>query len=82
MDQDETTMVKIFVFMPDEAVNVWRPIDAERISGDLFRIVSPDPDPEDEIWEFKSGEIVRCEERAFEDGVRGLAVVARVEQAV
>ena len=32
-------MVKIVVFMSNKAVNVWRPIDAELISGGLYEKV-------------------------------------------
>jgi hypothetical protein len=75
-------MTQIYVFMPEEAVHTWRPVDAEIVGPGLFRIVSPDPDPDDEAWEFKCGDVVRCEERAFEGGKRGLVAIERVERPV
>ena len=74
---DGRIMTEIFVFMPEEGVDVWRPVDAEAVGPCLFRIVSPDPDPEDEVWEFKSGDVVRCEERALAGGRRLVAVSKR-----
>lgn len=58
-------MSQIYVFMPEEAVDTWRPVDAENVGAGIYLIVSADPDPEDEVWEFKSGDLVRCEERRF-----------------
>ena len=68
------TSVTIYVCMPEEAVDVWRPVDAEIVSPGVFRITSPAPDPADEVWEFKSGDLVRCEMRRLEDGEHLVAV--------
>lgn len=51
----------IYVYLPDEAVDVWRPVIAERLGPDLFRIA--DSVPEDEQWEFLPGQMVRVRER-------------------
>lgn len=75
-------MTQIFVFMPAEAVHTWRPVDAENVGPGIYRIVSADPDPEDEVWEFKCGDVVVCEERTFQGGGRGMVAVAKAEQAV
>jgi len=72
--------IQIYVELLDEAVNVWRPVDAEHIDGDKFRIVSNNPDPDDEHWQFKTGEIVRCRPRKFADGA-GLVAIERLESA-
>lgn len=53
-------MATIYVYMPDEAVEVWRPVEAEPV-GDAFRIVGGCPDGE--RWEFQPGDVVRCETR-------------------
>jgi hypothetical protein len=72
--------VRIYVELLDEAVDVWRPVDAEHICEDRFRIVSINPDPEDEHWQFKTGEVVRCRPRKFAEGA-GLVAMERVESA-
>jgi hypothetical protein len=73
-------MTEIFVFMLEEGTDVWRPVDAEMVGPGLFRIISQDPDPEDEVWEFKSGDVVRCEERLLSGGKR-LVAVAKYDQS-
>jgi hypothetical protein len=50
----------------DEGTKCWRPVSAEHVSEDLYRIV--DVVPEDEIWLFQPGEVVRCKERQFSEG--------------
>jgi hypothetical protein len=61
---------KVYVALLNEAVDVWRPVVAEPVAHDLYRLCGPMPD--DETWEFGPGEIVRCEERSFHDGTRHL----------
>ena len=51
----------IHVYLPEEAVDVWRPVAAEHLGGDLYRIV--DGPPSDEVWQFNQGDIVRCKLR-------------------
>ena len=57
----------------DENVDVWRPVQAERIDDESWRIVGPVP--EGEAWEFQPGEIVGLEERTFSEGAVGLVAV-------
>jgi hypothetical protein len=59
--------VKIFVELLDEGTKCWRPVSAERLSDDTYRIV--DTVPDEEIWRFQPGDIVRCKQRVFSDGV-------------
>jgi hypothetical protein len=56
MNQRET----IYVALLDEGIDVWRPVEAERLSPDRYRIVGPDYDPAVERWEFEPGAIVTC----------------------
>jgi hypothetical protein len=65
----------VYVALLDEGTAVWRPVAAERLGGDLYRLVGPVP--EDERWEFRPDEIVRCAQRKFSGGEQVLAVVAR-----
>ena len=71
--------ITIFVALLEEGTAVWRPVQAEALGKDLFRIVSRNPDPEDEHWEFSSGEIVRCVRKALhgERAAVHLVAVAR-----
>lgn len=50
--------VTIYVQLLDEDVPVWRPVAAEPVEGDLYRIIGHPPDGEH--WPFVAGEVVRC----------------------
>ena len=72
----------VYVYLPDEAVDVWRPVQAEPLGKGRFRILSENEDPEDEKWEFGTGDIVCCVEKTLVEGttpVRCLVAVSRAE---
>ena len=71
---------QIYVALLDEGVDVWRPVDAERVQGDDYKLAGSVPDGEK--WEFQPGDVVRCHERTFADGHTGLCAFARVEHDV
>ena len=75
-----STIVPVLVELQDEGVDVWRPVHAERLPDGSYRIVTDNPDPEDEHWAFPTGSIVRCEERTF-DGKPQLVAVALARHA-
>jgi hypothetical protein len=54
-------MATVYVALLDENVGVWRPVQAEHVAGDLYRLTGEQPD--DEVWPFAIGDVVRCEER-------------------
>jgi len=56
----------IFVELIGEATPCWRPVEAEQLSDNSFRII--DAKPEDEIWKFDRGDVVRCKLDPFHDG--------------
>lgn len=60
---EEGNRVVIYVALLDEGTLVWRPVDAIALGNSLFQIVSENPDPDDEHWEFTTGDKVRCEQR-------------------
>jgi hypothetical protein len=66
----------IYVALLDEGTACWRPVQAINIDDHVFRIADQ-PIPEDELWEFRPGEIVRCDDYDFTDG-RHLRAFARV----
>jgi hypothetical protein len=44
-----------------EGVDVWRPVQAEQVTGSIYRIVSQPYDRHIETWEFGPGDRVVCE---------------------
>jgi hypothetical protein len=80
LDKDhwEEGFVRVIgVLMPleDEGTEVWRPVETQLLSDDRFEIIGPMPD--DEIWRYPPGSIVRCEVQKREGG-EALVAVARV----
>jgi hypothetical protein len=57
---------RIYVALLDEGVDVWRPVEAERLGPDIFRIIGDIP--EGESWAFQPGDIVRCREKQLSKG--------------
>jgi hypothetical protein len=47
--------------LPEEGPDVWRPVTAQPVLHDLYRLI--DAPPEGEVWEFKQGDTVRCRRR-------------------
>jgi hypothetical protein len=56
----------IFVELVNEGTECWRPVEAEQLSDSTFRIIGAKP--EDEIWKFDCGDVVRCKLRQFHNG--------------
>ncbi len=69
-------MDKIYIYLFNEGTDCWRPVDAKRLDNNCFEIMTVNPDPEDENWQFDTGAIVRCEERELSGG----KVLVAVEQ--
>ena len=55
----------IYVALLDEAVDVWRPVEAIEEQGH-YRL--PDTAPDGERWEFAPGSLVVCETRNLSEG--------------
>jgi hypothetical protein len=66
----------VYVYMTDEGVDVWRPVDAEVVERDVYRLLGAVPD--DEVWQFQPNELVRCETRWLSGG-DCLVAVERVQ---
>jgi hypothetical protein len=71
-------MQTIYVTLLGEGVSVWRPVWAEHVSGDCYRIVQK-VGPETERWEFPPGSMVRCAEKIFQDGKSRLVAFQAVD---
>ena len=55
---DSTT---IHIRLLDEGTDVFRPTEVLILGDELYRVLpTPDYDPEDEIWEFPPGSIIRA----------------------
>jgi len=65
----------IYVYLLDEGTDCWKPVSAEHLGNDVYRIISVNKDPEDERWEFGNGEVVRYRHRKLAGGLRMLALV-------
>jgi hypothetical protein len=61
----------IYVELLDEGTKCWRPVQAEQIDGELYRMVGEKP--EDEVWSFLTGDVVKCRKHTFQDGIGLLA---------
>jgi hypothetical protein len=57
----------IYVCLPDKGVNVWRPVKAMKIRNNVYKIVSENPNPEDERWQFITDDVVKCEIKALSE---------------
>jgi hypothetical protein len=68
--------VQVYVALIDEAVDVWRPVQARAVGDDVFELLGIVP-PE-ESWQFQPGARVRCDMRAFANGERGLVAYEQV----
>jgi hypothetical protein len=75
LNSESTKM--IHVALRDEGTDCWRPVKAEHVESDLFRIV--DVVPEDEQWAFQPENVVSCEQHEFNDGP-GLVTVEVVRK--
>ncbi len=56
-----TVTKKIYVALLNEGVDVWRPMRAEHLGGNVYRIVAQPYNREIESWQFEPGDEVVCE---------------------
>jgi hypothetical protein len=56
-----SSLIEIFVSLLDERVDVRRPVQAERLHGNVYRIVDQPYDRGIETWQFEPGDEVVCE---------------------
>jgi hypothetical protein len=65
----------IYVELLDEGTSCWRPVEASDLSNGRFQITGLQPDEEN--WQFKTGDIVACELKHFQNG-SGLVAYKKV----
>lgn len=70
----------VYVELLDEGVDAWRPVLAQPVSGDVYRLIGEIPDGE--TWLFAPGDIVKCETRILSgDAHRTGPVLVAIESA-
>lgn len=73
-------MRTIYIQLLDEGSIAYRPTLAEELGVNIFRVMPTDNyDPEDEVWEFLPGDVVKCQLEALSGsfGVQEIVLVAR-----
>ena len=70
----------IHVYLPDELVDVWRPVQAEQVRENIFLIVPQEYDRDLERWQFEPGDLVVCERRQL-NGRELLVAIMRATPA-
>ena len=66
---EHTAGTEVFMPLLDEGTDVWRPVRAQHVADDVYRIIGDAPDPDDEVWQFVPGTLVRCREQKLSRGV-------------
>lgn len=62
----------ILMALLNEGTDVWRPVQAERLSDGRYKILGSVP--EDENWEFAPGSVVHVRQKQFSQGTALVAV--------
>lgn len=65
---------QIYIYLLNEGTDVWRPVDAELIEENIYKILSKNTDSSEE-WQFSTNDIVECEDKIFQNGDKGLIAV-------
>ncbi len=63
----------VYVRLLEEGVDVWRPVSAHSLGGDVFELSSA-PVPDDEVWEFAPGSRVIVQTRQSTQATYPVAV--------
>jgi hypothetical protein len=68
----------IYVELLKEGTLCWRPVGAEYLGGDLYRILGNNP--RDEVWAFSAGDVVKCKMKSFPSGGSELTAYEKINQ--
>lgn len=81
---DDSVVGEVYVYLVNEAVDVWRPTTGRRLAGGRYLLLPTDDyEGSGEEWEFPPGSIVECETRTLSGGFESaprLVAVRRVPQ--
>jgi hypothetical protein len=67
-------MTTIYMPLLNEGTHTWRPVAAERLNRETFRVTGTMPG--DEEWAFPPGSVVTVAPQVFADGSSGTVAVA------
>lgn len=73
MDGNKRT---IYVELLEEGTSCWRPVEADYLGRDLYRICGEKPDGE--VWAYSVGDVVRCRVKPFQSGGQELVAFEKV----
>jgi hypothetical protein len=76
-----SSVTQIYVGLRDEGVQVWRPVCAEYVREDIYRILDQPYDSSVESWQFGPGDEVHCKIVATPNG-HLLAATRKVESSM
>jgi hypothetical protein len=76
LEMNSTKEIEIFVQLLEEGTEVWRPVIAESLDNNLYKIISINKF--DETWEFNTGQTVKCITKSFADGKSGLVAIEKL----
>ena len=63
------TTTTVYVELLGEGITVWRPVEAEVLPGDRYRLrAGPDYDAAVETWAYGPGTVVRCRQQDLGSG--------------
>jgi hypothetical protein len=68
----------IYVELLEEGTVCWRPVEAEYMGGELYRLTGEKPS--DEIWAFSTGDVVKCKMRTLQPGGSELVACEKISQ--
>ena len=79
--KDKIITLRDIIYIPlfDEKLEVYRPVEAEHIKVNIYKILSTNSSLDDEIWQFSYGDYVRCEECIFSSGQSHLIAVEKTD---
>ena len=62
-------MATIYVYLPEEAVDVWAPVNADHIADDVYRITGKIVVKDNNVYEFGKGDLVLCRTQTLVEGI-------------
>ena len=71
---EKSNIVTIYVYLLDEGIDVWRPVDGIHIKNNIYQIKPESIIPKTETWQFLPSDIVLCEEKILSKGKQIVAV--------
>ncbi len=69
---------QIYVKLLGENLEVLRPVEATKVGKNTYKIISLNPEPKMEKWEFKKGDVVQCTTKMFSDGEKGIIAKKKI----